>query len=448
MIQQACCGGGNIKIKPMPKKAPPPIPPDDEQLETSAAKPPQQTTNVVAQAITAGRKAPPAFATPTPVQHPPPQTTHTMPQHDHDPWNDRDDHGQDPVIEVLTPAVAIARTPSPARPQQDIPQLGSNPRLAAPHLLPQQTTSAYTPWQDSFSPPTPCPPAPLPTTQPLQPLQPLHAQSHNIHAQYATEVIPRSVPTTSPPQFMGTYHDGRPPASSLVPIRGLIPTSLDGGAAPPNPMPPAAWGYNGNNLPCRVATIHHHLPTLQPIPPREVQQFPPGNYPYLAFADDAPWLINTSMLLAMESALDYHLLASRTSIFGLILDAPNAYRPQQAAERVLWMPLPSPGTDVLTMVTQSYMWSLMTGAIAAAGHQNAERCYQVVRDFMTFAVYIRRFPQGHPAADRWITVLSDAILDCSCYTLPISWRQRFCEDWQNHVYSSGQPARLYWRRGS
>ena len=147
------------------------------------------------------------------------------------------------------------------------------------------------------------------------------------------------------------------------------------------------------------------------------------------------------MLLAMESALDYHLLASRASIFGLILDAPNGYRPQQAAERVLWMPLPSPGTDVLTMVTQSYVWSLMTGAIAAAGHQNAEQCYQVVRDFMTFAVYIRRFSQGHPAADRWITVLSDAILDCSCYTLPISWRQRFCEDWQNHVYSSGQPAR-------
>ena len=82
----------------------------------------------------------------------------------------------------------------------------------------------------------------------------------------------------------------------------------------------------------------------------------------------------------MESALGYHLLASRTSIFGLILDAPNGYRPQQAVERVLWMPLPSPGTDVLTMVTQSYVWSLMTGAIAAAGHQNAEQCYQVVRD--------------------------------------------------------------------
>ena len=273
----------------------------------------------------------------------------------------------------------------------------------------------------------------------MQPLQPLHAPPHNISTQYAAEVIPRSVPTTNPPQFMGTYHDGRPIASSLVPIRGLVPTSLDGGAAPPNPMPPAAWGYNGNNLPYRVAAIHHHLPALQPIPPREVQQFPRGNYPYLAFADDAPWLINTSMLLAMESALDYHLLASRTSIFGLILDAPNGYRSQQAAERVLWMPLPSPGTDVLTMVTQSYVWSLMTGAVAAAGHQNAEQCYQVVRDFMTFAVYIRRFPQRRPAADRWITVLSDAILDCSCYTLPILWRQRFCEDWQNHVYSSGQP---------
>ena len=107
IIHQACCGAGNIEIKPMPKKAPPPIPPDDEELETSAAKPPPQTTNVVAQAIAAGRKAPPA----------PPQATHTLTQQDHDPWNDRGDHaGPDPVIEVLTPAVAIARTPSPARP--------------------------------------------------------------------------------------------------------------------------------------------------------------------------------------------------------------------------------------------------------------------------------------------------------------------------------------------
>ena len=181
-----------------------------------------------------------------------------MTQRDHDPWNDRDDHGQDPVIEVLTPAVAIARTPSPARPQHDTPQLGSNPRLAPPHLLPQQSTSAYTPWQDSFSPPTPCPPA-------SQPPQPLRAQPHNINTQYAAEVIPRSVPTTNPPQFMGTYHDGRPTASSLVPTRGLIPTSLDGGAAPPNPMPPAAWGRGPAvstwelSLPglCRRCTMAH-----------------------------------------------------------------------------------------------------------------------------------------------------------------------------------------------
>ena len=69
---------------------------------------------------------------------------------------------------------------------------------------------------------------------------------------------------------------------------------------------------------------------------------------------------------------------------------------------------------MLTMVTQSYVWSLMTG-----GHQKAGQCYKVVRDFMTFAVYIRRFFQGHPAVDRWITVLSDAILDCSCYMLPV-----------------------------
>ena len=450
IITQACGSQDTVQIKPMPKKAPPSVPADDDDEPPSAtpAKPPPKHLMAVSQAIASGRKAPPAFPTHTVHQQPPSQA-HQSVQQDYDPWNDMDDHiAADTVIEVLTPAAAMARAPSPARPATNAPHLGDNPRLAAPHLLPQAGAASYTPWQESFSPPTPQPPAPFPTLQPM----PAAQNTSNIQAVAApvqqmpaqtVQQVPRPVQSQCPPQFMGNYQDGRPSASSLIPIRQLIPTSVDGGAAPPNPMPPAAWGFNGNNLPFRVANIHHQVPQLTPIPPREVAQLPSGNYPYLAFSEDAPWQIDTTLIIAMESALE----GSRMSIFGLILDAPNGYRQGQTL-RVLWMPLPSPGTDVITLVTQGYIWSLMMGAIAAAGHQNAENCYSVVHDFMTFAVYIRRFPQGHPAVDTWVTIVSEAILDCSCYMLPMAWRRRFAQEWGNHVFAQGQPERLHWRRGS
>ena len=79
---------------------------------------------------------------------------------------------------------------------------------------------------------------------------------------------------------MGTYQDGRQASSSL--------------------------SHLGRRRPRATTTA------LPPIPPREIHQFLPGNYPYLAFAEDAPWFIN--------AALGYHLVGSRMSIFGLIRD--------------------------------------------------------------------------------------------------------------------------------
>ena len=142
----------------------------------------------------------------------------------------------------------------------------------------------------------------------------------------------------------------------------------------------------------RVATIHQHLPALPPIPPRKIHQF--GHLPL-------PGVCRGRTLVHQHVNDGGDGIRAGLSPSGLPNDhlRPHYGRTEwlqtPAWSRTdLWMPLPSPGTDVLTLVTQSYIWSLMTGAISQAGHHNKENCYNVLRDFMTFAVHIRRFEQG------------------------------------------------------
>ena len=84
-------------------------------------------------------------------------------------------------------AVSMIRAPSPARFQPVGPQLSSHPKIAALHLMPQATSSPYTPWQDSFSPPMPMPAAPLPPTH-QQPTSQMAAPS------LTTDVLPSAMP--------------------------------------------------------------------------------------------------------------------------------------------------------------------------------------------------------------------------------------------------------------
>ena len=190
--------------------------------------------------------------------------------------------------------------------------------------------------------------------------------------------------------------------------------------------------------------------TLTPVPAvlaEDVAQFPPGNYPFLAFAPDAPWFVNTSMLQAIEFALDYHVTESRLTDFGLVIQAPNTYRRAPTVERVLIMPLPAQSTDSTVLVTRTYVWALITGDLRQVGFTNPETCYLVLRDYMSLAVHLRRFTQERPSVERYIVAFTDAVLDCVCFMLPMAWRNRFHQDWAQVVAFSGQPPRAHWRRG-
>ena len=149
----------------------------------------------------------------------------------------------------------------------------------------------------------------------------------------------------------------------------MIPCSLDHAPAPPNPILPQAWGYTGNTLPARAAIVRNTLTPVPAMPAEDVAQFPPGNYPYLAFAPDAPWFVNTSMLQAIEFALDYHVTESRLTDFGLVIQAPNTYRRSPTVERVLIMPLPAQGTDptVSRLRLGPHHWRLATGGLHQPG---------------------------------------------------------------------------------
>ena len=177
--------------------------------------------------------------------------------------------------------------------------------------------------------------------------------------------------------------------------------------------------------------MHNTLTPVPDMPAEDVAQFPPGNYPYLAFAPDAPWFVNTSMLQAIEFALDYHVTESRLTDFGLVIQAPNTYRRSPTVERVLIMPLPAQGTD--PTVTRTFT--------------NPESCYLILRDYMSLAVRVRRFTQERPAVERYIMAFTDAVLDCVCFMLPMARRTRFTEDWAQVITISGQPPRVHWRRG-
>ncbi|CAE7427707.1 unnamed protein product, partial [Symbiodinium pilosum] len=160
-----------------------------------------------------------------------------------------------------------------------------------------------------------------------------------------------------------------------------------------------------------------------------------------------PWFVNTSMLQAVEFALDYHVTKSRLTDFGLVIQAPNTYRRTPTVERVLIMPLPAQGTDRAVLVTRAYVWALVTGDLRQVGFNNPESCYLVLRDYMALAVHVRRFTQDRPSVERYIMAFTDAVLDCVCFMLPMAWRTRFTDDWAQVVTVSGNPPRLHWRRG-
>ncbi|CAE7245301.1 unnamed protein product, partial [Symbiodinium pilosum] len=58
--------------------------------------------------------------------------------------------------------------------------------------------------------------------------------------------------------------------------------------------------FHRHGLPARAAIVRNMLTPVPAIAPDNVAQFPPSNYPYMAFA---PWFVNTSMLQAVEFAL-------------------------------------------------------------------------------------------------------------------------------------------------
>ena len=214
------------------------------------------------------------------------------------------------------------------------------------------------------------------------------------------------------------FTDGRHGCSSSMPIRTMITCSLDM-PAPPNPIIPHAWGCMGNTLPARAAIVHNTLSPIPAIPAQEVAQFPPGNFPFLAFAPDAAWSVNTSMLQAIEFALDYQ-----------VIQAP--------------MPLAAPSADPIVLVTQTYVWALIAGDLRNVGFNNPQSCYLILR-ITCSQVHPR---QASSRAERFIMAFTDSILDCACYMLPMAWRSRFSNDWAAVVAVSGNPLRLSWRRGA
>ena len=290
--------------------------------------------------------APMQSRTPTPSQ----TSTTTA---DHDPWNDFSRQRADPIVELVTPAVALARSSSPPRVHNIEPQLGSRPRVVDPSILqaPQHVSTSYSVWDDTWH----AQPSPTPQQFPPAALPPLHPAPLSQPAPILRPLAP-----AAPSQQRSIFTE-RQGCSSTLPIRAMIPCSLDHAPTAPNPILPQAWGYTGNTLPARAAIVHNTLTPVPAMPAEDVAQFPPGNYPYFAFAPDAPWFVNTSMLQAIEFALDYHVTESRLTDFGLVIQAPNTYRRSPTVERVLIMPLPAQSTDPMVLVTRTYVWALISG---------------------------------------------------------------------------------------
>ena len=73
----------------------------------------------------------------------------------HDPWNDFSKQRADPIVELLTPALALARSSSPPRVHHIEPQLGARPRVVDPSILqaPQYPSTSYSVWDDTWHTP-------------------------------------------------------------------------------------------------------------------------------------------------------------------------------------------------------------------------------------------------------------------------------------------------------
>ena len=180
-------------------------------------------------------------------------------------------------MELVTPAVALARSSSPPRVHHIEPQLGPRPRVVDPSIL----QAPRCPDVSGMTPGTP-------------------NQRIRHHR--------RSRRPSSAHWHRQRRHNS---TASSQGAAARYPFALDHAPTPPNPILPQAWGYTGNTLPARAAIVRNTLTPVPDMPAEDVAQFSPGNYPYLAFAPDAPWFVNTSMLQAIEFALDYHVTESQ-----------------------------------------------------------------------------------------------------------------------------------------
>ena len=68
--------------------------------------------------------------------------------------------------------------------------------------------------------------------------------------------------------------EGRQGCSSTLPIRAMIPCSLDHAPTPPNPILPQAWGYTNNTLPARAAIVRNTLTPVPAMPAEDVATTP------------------------------------------------------------------------------------------------------------------------------------------------------------------------------
>ena len=170
----------------LPRKAPPPLPPhSDEDSHPTPRKAPPAYLNTTAPVQSRTPTPSQTSATTAPAKAPPPP----LAQDDHDLWNDFLRQRTDPIVELVTPAVALARSSSPPRVHNIEPQL--------PSILqaPQYPCTSYSVWDDTWhAPPSPTPqqfppaawpplhPAPLsqpaPILRPLAPAAP--SQQHSI----------------------------------------------------------------------------------------------------------------------------------------------------------------------------------------------------------------------------------------------------------------------------
>ena len=181
------------------RKAPPPIPPDSDEDSQ-----PVPATTATPRKAPLNTTAPVQQRTPTPSAGPAKASPPPLVQDDNDPWNDFSQQRADPIVELVTPAVALARSSSPQRVHRIEPQLGPRPRVVDPSILqaPQHPSTPYSVWDDTWHtqpspepqqfPPAALPPLhPAPSPQPAPILRPLAPAAPSQQYSIFTEGLPR-----------------------------------------------------------------------------------------------------------------------------------------------------------------------------------------------------------------------------------------------------------------